>query len=71
MRHAAVRVLLPGAVAAGAPSMARANGRFPAAQQVVLGPGARSDVITLRTTFGPLVSRDGGRGFRWYCEELL
>lgn len=54
-----------------APPRALANGRFPAAQQVVLGPGARSDVIALRTTFGLLVSRDGGRTFYWYCEDLL
>ena len=50
---------------------ALANGRFPTAQQVVLGPGARSDVIALRTTFGLLVSRDAGRTFRWYCEDLI
>jgi hypothetical protein len=53
------------------PGAALGNGRFPAAQQVVLGPGARSDVIALRTTFGLLVSRDEGRTFRWFCEDLL
>lgn len=62
-----------GAIAAltSAPGAALANGRFPAAQQVVLGPGSRSDVIALRTTFGMLVSRDGGRSFAWFCEDLL
>lgn len=49
----------------------RANGRFPTAQEVVVGPGARSDVIVLRVTFGLLVSRDAGRNFRWYCEDLI
>jgi MYXO-CTERM domain-containing protein len=60
-----------GAALAAAPCAAPANGRFPAAQQVVLGPGARSDVIALRTTFGALVSRDGGATFHWFCEDLL
>ena len=50
---------------------ASANGRFPAAQMVVLGPGARAYVIALRTTFGLIVSTDGGATFRWYCEDLL
>ncbi len=53
------------------PAASHANGRFPEAQQVVLGPGTRSDVIALRVTFGLLVSRDAGRTFRWYCEDLL
>ena len=73
MKRATLRLLALGAITAGAtaPSAALANGRFPAAQQVVLGPGVRSDVIALRTTFGLLVSRDGGRNFRWFCEDLL
>ncbi len=63
--------LFAGAVVALAPAASSANGRFPAAQQVVLGPGTRSDVIALRVTFGLLVSRDAGRTFRWYCEDLI
>lgn len=70
MRRALVGTLLLATMGLAGP-LARANGRFPTAQQVVLGPGARSDVIVLRTTFGLLVSRDGGRTFRWYCEDLL
>ena len=70
MKRATLRLLALGAIAA-LPSTAFANGRFPAAQQVVVGPGARSDVVALRTTFGLLVSRDGGHSFRWYCEDLL
>ena len=70
MKRATLRLLALGVIAA-LPSAASANGRFPAAQQVVLGPGSRSDVVALRTTFGLLVSRDGGRSFRWYCEDLL
>ncbi|MEZ4405869.1 MAG: MYXO-CTERM sorting domain-containing protein [Polyangiales bacterium] len=53
------------------PVRARANGRFPFAQQVVLGPGARSDVVVLRTTFGLLVSRDAGATFHWVCEDSM
>ncbi len=63
-------LLLALALSLGAPP-ALANGRFPTAQQVVLGPGVRSDIIALRTTFGLLVSRDGGRTFYWFCEDLL
>lgn len=71
-RTASLRVALAAAaLSALSPGAARGNGRFPAAQQVVLGPGARSDVIVLRVTFGLLVSRDAGRTFRWYCEDLI
>ena len=52
-----------------APSEARANGRFPAANYFVAGPGARNDVLALRTTFGLVLSRDGGREWGWVCEE--
>ncbi len=57
------------AACAGVAGEARANGRFPTAQHVVVGPGPASDVIALRTTFGVLLSRDGGRTFGWLCEE--
>ncbi|MFO0626132.1 MAG: hypothetical protein U0325_10990 [Polyangiales bacterium] len=50
---------------------ARANGRFPAAQQVVFGAGAHRARITFRVTFGLLVSSDDGASFRWLCEEAL
>lgn len=53
------------------PTGARANGRFPAAQHVVVGPAGGSDVVALRTTFGLLLSRDGGRRFQWICEDAL
>ncbi len=47
---------------------ARANGRFPGANYFVAGPGSRNDVFALRTTFGLLLSRDGGRAWSWVCE---
>ncbi len=48
---------------------AQANGRFPAANYFVAGPGARNDVLALRTTFGLVLSRDGGHQWDWVCEE--
>ena len=51
---------------------ARANGRFPAAQHVLIGRDAGdSSVIALRTTFGVLESRDNGHSFQWLCETSL
>jgi hypothetical protein len=58
------------ALAAEAPA-ASANGRFPAAQHVVMGPGDAARDIALRTTFGLLLSRDGGEHFGWMCEEAM
>ena len=54
-----------------APLPAVANGRFPSAQHVVVGPGASSTVVAVRTTFGLFVSRDGALSFAWVCEESL
>jgi MYXO-CTERM domain-containing protein len=49
---------------------ARANGRFPAANQLVLVPGNPS-VMWLRTTFGMLTSTDGGAHFHFVCERAI
>lgn len=54
-----------------APSGAGANGRFPNAQQVIVGPGTSSRTVVLRVTFGLVVSRDSGRTFRWFCEDVM
>lgn len=59
------------AALAALPAAARANGRFPNAQQVLVGPGTSSRTIVLRVTFGLVVSRDGGRNFNWYCEDVM
>lgn len=50
---------------------ASANGRFPAAQQVVFGTGEHARRITFRVTFGMLASDDDGASFRWLCETAL
>jgi hypothetical protein len=52
--------------------VAQGNGRFPKAQAMVGVPGARDEAnraLFLRATFGVLVSRDGGRHWRWLCEQ--
>jgi hypothetical protein len=64
------RPLVLAALLLAAPA-ARANGRFPSAQQVVFGAGAQRDRVTFRVTFGLLVSDDGARTFRWLCEEAM
>jgi photosystem II stability/assembly factor-like uncharacterized protein len=50
---------------------ARANGRFPAAQAILTVPGSDGMTVFLRATFGVLVSRDGGKTWRWICERAL
>ncbi len=55
------------AVAAAAPDAA-ANGRIPAANQIVVSPDFPQTVL-LRTTFGLLVSRDAGTKWDWVCES--
>lgn len=47
---------------------AQANGRFPGAGQVVLDRADR-ERLAVRTTFGLLVSTEGGRRPRWICED--
>jgi uncharacterized protein (TIGR03382 family) len=46
-----------------------ANGRSPASVSVHLRTGSTTD-LAVWTTWGILISRDGG-GFRWMCEESL
>lgn len=55
---------------------AYANGRFPLAQQLIVAPRSATPpgappLLVLRSTFGLLVSRDGGRTFRWVCEQTF
>jgi photosystem II stability/assembly factor-like uncharacterized protein len=49
---------------------ARANGRFPRADQLVVVPG-RADELVLRTTFGLLLSSDAGATWDWVCERAI
>jgi MYXO-CTERM domain-containing protein len=51
-------------------SDARANGRFPAASQLVIAP-TDPTFMALRTTFGIVVSSDGGTTWDWICERAV
>jgi hypothetical protein len=58
------------AVVAALAAAAAANGRPPVTNGIFFRPGdARS--IFVRSTFGLLVSRDGGCSFRWVCEQAI
>ena len=49
---------------------ALANGRFPAANQIVFAPNDPSRIL-VRVTFGVLVSNDNGVSWSWICETPL
>ena len=66
MRRAAA--LLSFAVAAGASLDASANGKFPAADQLVVAPN-NPDQIVARTTFGFLVTNNAGADWDLICES--
>jgi hypothetical protein len=51
-------------------STARANGRFPASNQIVFSPTDPSSVL-VRATFGLMFSNDAGGTWRWMCEDIL
>lgn len=51
-------------------SPALANGRFPAASQLVVAPTDPAHLV-LRTTFGVLQSMDGGQTWKWTCERVV
>jgi hypothetical protein len=67
------RFLLAGAAAAlvalGS-TVAGANGRFPASNQLVFSP-ADPNLVILRTTFGILISHDNATTWSWLCEDAL
>ena len=52
------------------PRVAHANGRFPAANQVVFDP-TRSEHLLLTTTFGLVETWDAGKTFSWTCESAF
>jgi len=47
---------------------AAANGKFPAALQLVVDPGDATHAV-LRTTFGLVTTRNAGVDWDWICEE--
>lgn len=52
------------------PVSSRANGRFPAANQLVFAPD-NPDLIVLRATYAILPSSDNGASWRYLCEGVL
>jgi hypothetical protein len=59
-----------GLAALAASSAARANGRYPTANQIAFMPNDPSTMVT-RSTFGLLVSHDQGASWDWVCEQAL
>jgi MYXO-CTERM domain-containing protein len=49
---------------------ARANGRFPIADQLVVDPNDASHIV-LRTTYGVLETSDAGSSWSWICEAAI
>jgi photosystem II stability/assembly factor-like uncharacterized protein len=66
----AVAAALVAFLALASPARSVANGRFPAGGYFVAG-GPDGRVMVLRTTFGLVVSRDGGGSWSWVCEEAF
>ena len=56
--------------ALGTSSAAHANGRFPAAGQLVVSPKDPSHLV-VRTTYGLLFSNDTGQHWDWLCEKAV
>jgi MYXO-CTERM domain-containing protein len=50
--------------------LARANGRFPTAQQLAPAP-ADPSLIPLMATFGVTISKDNGGSWGWVCENAV
>ncbi len=67
--HQGLQLGLMAAFVAAAP-LARANGRFPQAQQLLQSP-ADAERLWLRATYGILSSSDGGRTWAWICEQSV
>jgi hypothetical protein len=66
-------MLRAGALAVGvlaAAGVARAHGRFPATVSVTFREGDASTLVA-GTTFGLVISRDGGARWSWICEEAI
>lgn len=62
--------LLLASGAALAPSYATANGRFPAANQLVVDPDDATHLV-VRATYGTMISHDGGRTMKLVCEQAI
>lgn len=63
-------VLALGFAVLSAPAAASANGRFPAANRIVLSP-SEPDLVIVRATYGVLRSLDAGASWSFLCEGAL
>jgi hypothetical protein len=68
--RAPLLVLLTALGVLGTAPAARANGRFPAVDQLVAEPN-HPDHLVLRATFGLLTSKDRGASWDFLCEDAL
>jgi hypothetical protein len=66
----AARASIAVAVLALSAGTAQANGRFPAANQLILDPSDARHLV-LRTTYGVLQTEDAGKTWTWICEEAV
>jgi MYXO-CTERM domain-containing protein len=62
--------LLGPAVLVGAATEVQANGRFPAANELVVDPTDEAHVV-VRTTFGLVQTFDAGASWSWICESAV
>jgi photosystem II stability/assembly factor-like uncharacterized protein len=69
-RAALPSALVRGAIVATAATPALANGRFPAAGQVVFDPGDPAHIV-IRATYGILQTVDSGQSWQWICEGAI
>ncbi len=70
MRLPARAIAVAVAALSFAPQRALANGRFPAANQLVVSPTTPSKLV-LRTTYGLAISNDAGGSWSWVCERSV
>lgn len=61
---------LVGSAALATAGSAHANGRYPAAGLVVLDPSDPQHIV-VRATYGLLSTMDGGKSWRWTCEQSV
>lgn len=69
-RPAALSLSLVAALSS-ALSVARANGRFPQAQEFHQAPDPNGALMVVRATFGFIVSVDRGQRWEYWCEDAL
>jgi photosystem II stability/assembly factor-like uncharacterized protein len=62
--------LAAGALVCSSASGAAANGRYPQSNQLAFSP-TDPTLVVLRTTFGILISHDGGTTWSWLCEDVV